>query len=328
MKLSSKAIILLMLAGVPMAGMAQRKPTPKLLLTVAQDGSGDYTTIQEAVDAVRDYTPVPITIYVKNGVYHEKLIIPTWKCDIIMRGENVDSTIITYGDYASMMMTMPNGSETKMGTFRSHTVLAAGNRLTFDNLTIENTAGRVGQAVALHTDGDKIVVKNCRLKGNQDTLFTGNENASVYFVDTYIEGTTDFIFGPATCWFQNCTLNSLADSYVTAASTQSHSRYGYVFKDCHLTAADDVHKVYLGRPWRENAAVVFINCNMDSHIRPEGWHNWGSVENESTARYAEYHNYGDGAKTDGRVTWSHQLTDSEAAEYTIEKVFGETDWIK
>ena len=247
---------------------------PKQLLIVAQDGSGDYTTIQEAIYAIRDYTPVPITVFIKNGVYNEKLIIPSWKCDITLEGENADSTIISYGDYAGKELIYFGDSIAKMGTFRSHTVLAAGHRITLENLTIENTAGRVGQAVALHTEGDQIIVRNCRLKGNQDTVFTGNEKSRVYFENCYIDGTTDFIFGPATCWFENCEIFSKQNSYITAASSAQENPFGYVFHNCRLAAADNVTKVYLGRPWRAYAAVTFIKCDLGRQIRPEGWENW------------------------------------------------------
>ncbi len=191
-------------------------PEPKTPLIVAQDGSGDFKTIQEAVYAVRDYTPVPITIKVKKGVYHEKLIIPSWKCDITISGESEENTVITWDDFAKKPLVYFGDSIAEMGTFRTHTVLVAGNRVTLENLTIENTAGRVGQAVALHTEGNQIIVRRCRLLGNQDTLFTGNEESHVYFDECYIDGTTDFIFGPATCWFESCRIHSKTDSYITA----------------------------------------------------------------------------------------------------------------
>ena len=216
-------LILLFLLPVLLLSAAQK---PKQLLIVAQDGTGDYTTIQEAIYAIRDYTPIPITVFIKNGIYKEKLIIPTWKCDITLIGENADSTIITYDDYAGKEMVYFGDSIAKMGTFRTHTMLVAGHRITLENLTIENTAGRVGQAVALHTEGDQIVVRNCRLKGNQDTLFTGDEKSRVYFEDCYIVGTTDFIFGPAICWFENCQIHSKQNSYVTAGSTARENPFG------------------------------------------------------------------------------------------------------
>lgn len=313
-------LMLLFSASLSAAG------APQSLLVVAQDGTGDYTSIQEAIYAVRDYTPEPITVFIKNGVYREKLIIPSWKCDITLQGESVENTIITYDDYAGKMLVYFGAMIEKMGTFRSHTLLVAGHRITLENLTIENTAGRVGQAVALHTEGDGIVVRNCRLKGNQDTVFTGDEKSHVYFENCYIEGTTDFIFGPATCWFEGCEIRSLQNSYVTAASTPKEHAFGYVFHNCRLPAADGVNKVYLGRPWRAHAAVAFIDCELGGHIRAEGWENWRNPENEKTARYSEYNCSGEGASIDKRVNWCRQLSKREAKKYTREKVLGGTWW--
>ncbi len=301
-------------------------PQPKLLLIVAQDGSGDYTTIQEAVYAIRDYTPIPITIFVKKGTYDEKLIIPAWKCDITIQGECADSTIITHGDFAGKDIIYFGDSIAKMGTFRTHTMLVAGHRITLENLTIENNAGRVGQAVALHTEGDQIIVRNCKLKGNQDTLFTGDEKSHVYFENCYIDGTTDFIFGPATCWLENCHIHCKQNSYITAASSAQNNPFGYVFHKCTLTADKNVTKVYLGRPWRAYAAVTFIKCNLGKHIRPEGWENWRNPENEKTARYNEYQNYGEGAGIDKRVNWCRQLSKKESKKYTRENVLGGNWW--
>ena len=182
----------------------------------------------------------------------------------------------------------------------------------------------MGQAVALHTEGDRLMFVNCRFLGNQDTIYTGAEGARLLFTNCYIEGTTDFIFGPSTALFEYCELHSKRDSYITAASTPQNEEFGYVFKNCKLTAAPGVKKVYLGRPWRPYAATVFINCEFGNHIRPEGWHNWKNPANEKTARYAEFGNTGDGAETSGRVTWGKQLTKKEALRYTPENIFKES----
>ena len=301
---------------------------PQERIVVAQDGSGDYTSIQEAVYAIRDYTPMPVTVFIKNGVYNEKLIIPSWKCDITLCGESAENTIITYDDFANKEIVYFGDSIAKMGTFRTHTLLVAGHRITLENLTIENRAGRVGQAVALHTEGDCIVVRNCRLKGNQDTVFTGDEKSRVYFEACYIDGTTDFIFGPATCWFENCEIHSKQNSFVTAASTPKENPFGYVFRNCRLTAGEGVTKVYLGRPWRAYAAVAYIECELGGHIRGEGWENWRNPDNEKTARYSEYECYGDGAATGKRVKWSRQLTKKDIKNYTRENVLGGNWWKK
>ena len=193
------------------------------VIVVAQDGSGDFITIQDAINSVRDFTPVPRVIHIKKGIYYEKVEIPSWKCDITLKGDGPEETLIYYDDYASLR---------RMGTFRTYTLQIRGNRVTLENLTVENRAGRVGQAVALHVEGDCVAVRNCRLLGNQDTLFTGNENSRQYYDRCYIEGTTDYIFGPATCWFDHCILHSKSDSYITAASTPENHKNGYVFYKC------------------------------------------------------------------------------------------------
>ncbi len=289
-------------------------------LTVAKDGSGDYTTIQEAVDAVRAYSPVPLTITVKKGVYHEKLIIPSWVTNITFIGESRDSTIITNDDYSGKQV-----GDKKLSTFNSYTVWVQGNDVKMENLTIRNTAGRVGQAAALHVDGDHFVIRNCNLLGNQDTLLTANGNSCQYYENCLITGTTDFIFGPATALFRRCTIRSLSDSYITAASTTKEQAYGYVFLECNLTADPEAQKVYLGRPWRAYARTVFIRCEMGKHILPAGWHNWGKTENEQTAFYAEYDNRGEGAAVAGRAPWSKQLSAAEAAQYITVKILGGWD---
>ena len=295
--------ILLLLVGImPLSAQSQYKDT----LVVARDGSGDYRTLTEAMEGIRAFMDYKVTVLIKNGTYKEKAIIPSWVQNVDFIGESVENTIITYDDHANI---------NKMGTFRTYTVKVQGNNITFKNLTIENNAARLGQAVALHTEGDKLVFINCRLLGNQDTIYTGAAGTRLYFVDCYIEGTTDFIFGPSTALFENCEIRSKTNSDVTAASTPEDIAVGYVFKNCKLTANPGVDKVYLGRPWRPYAATVFINCEMGKHIRPEGWHNWGKEENEKTARYAEYNSTGEGAAAAGRVKWAKQLTKKEAAQY-------------
>lgn len=317
-----KAGLLFMATIFAIVALAQQQYPSKL--TVAQDGSGDYTTIQEAINAVRAYSPVPVTINIKNGVYHEKVNIPSLVTNITITGESRENTIITNDDYSGKYMAKGSDTltnKTKFSTFNSYTVWVHGNDVTMQNLTIRNTAGRVGQAVALHVDGDRFVIKNCNLLGNQDTLLTANDSSRQYFADCFIEGTTDFIFGNATAVFQDCTIKSLTNSYITAASTLPHQKFGYVFFNCKLIANEEAQKVYLGRPWRPYARVVFIGCELGKHIRPEGWENWRNPENEKTAFYAEYNNKGEGAATDKRVSWSRQLTPAEASEYTLKNIF-------
>ncbi len=244
---------------------------PKLLV-VAQDGSGDYKTIQEAVNAVRDLSQERVTIHIKPGVYHEKIVIPSWKTKLRLLGENNQTTIITNSDYSGK--DNPGGKDAfgraKYSTYTSYTVLVQGNDFTAENITIENKSGRVGQAVALHVEGDRAIIKNCRLLGNQDTLYAATETSRQYYKDCYIEGTTDFIFGEATAVFENCTIKNLMNSYITAAATTPKQKFGYVFLNCKLIADSAAKKCFLGRPWRPNARTVFINTEMGSHILPEG----------------------------------------------------------
>lgn len=298
--------------------------------TVAKDGSGDFKTIQEAVNAVRDLSQQQVTIYVKNGVYNEKIVIPSWKKRISLVGESKDSTIICNDDYSGKAYTGGKDAfgKDKFSTYTSYTVLVQGDDCRIENLSIKNTAGRVGQAVALHVEGDRFVAINCTLTGNQDTLYTATNKSRQYYKGCYIEGTTDFIFGEATAVFQNCTIKSLTNSYITAASTTPMQQYGYVFLDCKLVADPAATKVFLGRPWRPNAKTVFINTEMGSHIHPVAWDNWRNPENEKTVLYAEYNSRGEGARSKERAKWSKQLSRKEVKKYTLSKIFNsEIAWI-
>lgn len=287
-------------------------------LVVARDGTGHYRTLAAAIERVRVYMDYDVTIFVKKGIYKEKIIVPEQLQNLEIVGEDRDETIITFDDHANI---------NKMGTFRTYTLKVNGNNLVLRNLTIENNAPQLGQAVALHTEGDCVKFINCRFLGNQDTIYTGGRYARLYFKDCYIEGTTDFIFGPATALFENCHIHCKRNSYITAASTPKEVKYGYVFKKCRITTAENVTKMYLGRPWRPYAYTLFMECELDKNICPEGWHNWGNVDNEKTARYLEYNNIGEGASVKERVKWSRQLTKKEAAEITVENLFmQERDW--
>jgi pectin methylesterase-like acyl-CoA thioesterase len=194
------------------------------------------------------------------------------------------------------------------------------NDITFKNITIENNAARLGQAVAVHTQGDRLVFVNCRFLGNQDTVYTGMPHTRILFDHCYIEGTTDFIFGPSTAWFEDCDIYCKINSYITAASTPQDVAYGYIFNNCRITTAPEVTKMYLGRPWRDYGYTLFMNCELPRQILPEGWHHW-QIEREKTARYLEYNNRGEGASTEKRVSWSRQLTKKEAQQITLENVF-------
>lgn len=310
-----KVLGLLLLLSVVSAAWAQERQDT---IVVSRDGTGNFRTLQEAIESARAFMDYTVTIYVKNGVYKEKVIVPSWVENIDIIGEDRDKTIITYDDHANI---------NKMGTFRTYTVKVEGSDITFKNLTIENNAAQFGQAVALHTEGDRLKFINCRILGNQDTIYTGAKFTRLYFKDCYIDGTTDFIFGPSTALFENCMIHSKRNSYVTAASTPKEAKYGYIFKHCKLTAEPGVDKVYLGRPWRPYAYTLFIECELGKHIVPAGWHNWGKQSNEETARYMEYKNTGEGANVSERVAWSKQLTKKEAEAVTVDAIFRtQSDW--
>jgi pectinesterase len=283
-------------------------------MTVAADGSGNYTTIQSAIDACKSFPDKRITIHVRNGVYHEKVVVPACNNRLSIIGESSEKTIISYGDFFGKI------NRGRNSTFYTYTLLVEAEDFCAENLTIENTAGPVGQGVALHVSGDRCVFRNCRILGNQDTLYTDGLNSRQYFTDCYIEGTTDFIFGASTVLFDKCTICSKSNSFISAASTPYGKSYGYVFLNCRLIATEGVTKVYLGRPWRDYAKVVFMNCELGAHIVPAGWSNWSGTSRDKTAFYAEFGNTGQGADNSQRVEWSHQLTKSQASEYTLEKI--------
>lgn len=316
--------LVLALAGTLAVNAANKYDNPDTLF-VARDGTAEFRNIDDAIEVCRAFMEYHKVIFVKKGTYKEKLIVPSWLTNIEICGEDRDNTIITYDDHANVFIP---GTDRKMGTFRTYTVRVDGNDITFRNITIENNAARLGQAVALHTQGDRLTFVNCRILGNQDTVYTEGINTRLYFKDCHIEGTTDFIFGPSTAWFENCTIMSRTDSYITAASTPQNVEYGYVFNRCKIVAAEGVSKVYLGRPWRPYAHTLFMNCQLGKHILPVGWHNWSNTQNETTARYCEYDNHGEGAATKERAAWTRQLTRKEAAKVTLENVFRQNGgWI-
>lgn len=286
-------------------------------IVVARDGSGDFKTVQEAINAVPDFRNATTVIFIKNGVYKEKLNLSASKRMVKMVGESVDKTVLTYDDYAQKK----NSFGEEMGTSGSSGFYIYGDGFTAENITFENSSGPVGQAVALWVAGDKAKFINCRMLGFQDTLYTYGKGSRQYFYKCFISGTVDFIFGSATAVFENCNIFCKKAGYVTAASTPDTSKYGYVFKNCKIEGSAPEGTVYLGRPWRPTAKTVFLNCALGAAIKPEGWHNWGKESNEKTTFYAEYQNKGAGAMPSKRVNWSHQLTDEDAKDYTTIQIF-------
>ncbi|VBB48429.1 conserved hypothetical protein [uncultured Paludibacter sp.] len=301
-------IFLLTISEITLAQQQKR-------IIVDKKGNGDFITLQEAINSVRAFDPDGnAIIFVKEGVYHEKVVVPEQICNIKIIGENKEKTIITNNDHAKI---------NNMGTFRTYTLQIRGNDVILENLTIENNAERVAQAVALHTEGDRIWIRNCNLLGNQDTFYANGENRRLYVENSYIEGTTDFIFGGATAWFENCKIYCKQNSFITAARTPQNIKYGFVFNNCKIALADSVNSVYLGRPWRAYAMTVFMNCDLPKGINPKGWDNWRNPENEKTARYFEYNNTGEGSKIAERVKWAKILTKKESKNITRKKVLGD-----
>lgn len=287
---------------------------------VDEDGSGGFETVQAAIDAVPDFRDEETRILIREGRYEEKLILPTSKTNVTFVGEDVEETVLTNDDYNGK----PNGLGEEFGTTSSSSFFLFGDDFTARDITFQNDAGRVGQAVAVRVDGDRAVFENCRFLGNQDTLYTHGRDSRQYYRDCYVEGTVDFVFGWATAFFEDCEIACKGESgYVTAASTSEAKDFGYVFDDCDVVGTDEDadQAFYLGRPWRPDARTVFLHSYLGEHVRPEGWHNWGESHKEETSFYAEYENDGPGDAPDERVPWSHQLTEDEAADYTLENVF-------
>lgn len=290
---------------------------------VAKDGSGDFKSVQEAINAVPFLKTTETKILIKNGTYKEKLEIPENKNNITFIGEDKDKVIVTYDDYASKK----NSLGENIGTSGSASFIVTGNDFKAKNITFENAAGPVGQAVAVRVDGDRIIFENCKFLGFQDTLYPRSGKSRQYYKNCYIEGTIDFIFGASTVVFDQCEIFAKAENaYITAASTPENNAYGFVFLNCKLSTNSENNSYYLGRPWRNFAKTVFIKCEMAAHIKPEGWHNWSKPDAEATTFYAEYLSVGSGGNTASRVSWSHLLTAEQVAtDYTLNAIF--KDWI-
>lgn len=287
-------------------------------ITIAKDGSGDYQTVQQAFDAIPSGNLKPITIFIRKGIYKERLILDTRKDFVTLIGEDKNETVLTYDNHAGVKL--PNGDTINTWTSASFFIYA--NDFSAENITFQNNAGfTAGQAVAVFANGDRLKFNNCRFIGFQDVLFCSGASSRQFYNECYIEGTTDFIFGPATVVFQNCHIHSKKKSHVTAASTPREVKYGFVFFDCKLTGDENLQGVSLGRPWQPHASVTYIRCEIGSHILADGWNNWRNPENEKTARYAEYKSSGPGANPTSRAKWSRQLSEDEVKAYTLKNIF-------
>lgn len=313
----------LLLFLLPTTGLAAT--TNPSQLTVSPNGSGNFKTLQAAIDSIPEYPHFPYDIHILPGTYSEKVAIPRMKCHLHIWGDDPAKTILTF----NLGATMPGTNGKPMGTFATPTVTILSDNVSVENLTFENTFGPHGQALAIEVAGDRDAFNNCRFLGWQDTMFA-DSNGRNYFHDCYIEGHVDFIFGKSTAVFDHCEIRSRDKGYLTAPSTEPQSTYGYVFLHCRLTADDSVKPatVYLGRPWRPYAATAYIDCWMGPQIRPEGWYNWKNPDNEKTARYSEFGSTGPGADSSKRVGWAHQLTPLEASQYLVSTILCGTDgWI-
>ncbi len=288
--------------------------------TVAPNGDGQFKSIQDAIMAAPQGLPSqtrPWVIHVKPGTYKELIYVQQERRFIHLEGEDAATTIITFNLNANLI-----GLDGKpIGTFRTPTAQIDGDGFEANNITFENSAGPVGQALALRVDGDRVAFRNCRFLGWQDTIFLNRGRQ--LFENCYITGHVDFIFGGATAFFDRCHIHVLRDGYITAASTPEDHPYGFIFADGKITGEPGV-KTYLGRPWRSFAHTVFLNTEMSEVVRPEGWHHWTGPEREKTARYAEFNSKGAGANDAARVAWARKLTAADAHNLTVEKVLG--DW--
>lgn len=317
MKLSLILAGLLALMG---AGLT-RPAAAQTNLYVSLDGSNQFKSVQEAINAAPQNTSPsnPCIIHIKAGTYKELLYAQREKRFVRLLGDDPDKTILTY----NLSAKMPGPDGKPMGTFRTPSTIIDADDFMAENLTFENSAGRVGQALALRVDGDRVVFRNCRFLGWQDTIFLNRGRQ--YFAGCYIAGHVDFIFGGATAFFEKCHIHCLTNGYVTAASTPQEQPFGFVFSNCQITGESPGVKTYLGRPWRAFSSVIYLNSEMSSVIQPAGWNNWKDPAREKTARYAEFNSTGPGADPKARAPWVRQLTADEAKAITVEKVLAGAD---
>jgi pectinesterase len=231
-------------------------------------------------------------------------------------GEDAEKTVLTYNLNAKMVG--PDGKP--ISTFRTPSTVIDADDFTAENLTFENSAGPVGQALALRVDGDRVVFRNCRFLGWQDTILLNRGRQ--YFEGCYIAGHVDFIFGGATALFEKCHIHCLTNGYITAASTPPEQPFGFVFSNCRISGESPFVRTYLGRPWRAFSSVTYLNTEMSGVVQPVGWRD---PAREKTVRYAEFNSTGPGANPKARVFWARQLTTEEAKAITIETVLGGVD---
>lgn len=297
--------------------LSARAFAAETVYTVDCRGGGDFLTVQACFDALPAKSAEWRTVRILPGTYREKVTLDVYKDRVRIVGVGgAEEVRIVWNDFSGRVV---DGYE--MSTYDTWTLSLQADDVILEGLTVENDAGRVGQAVALETRGDRIHINRCRLVGDQDTFFTKGYVSRIWVTDSWIEGTTDFIFGPSIVLFDRCRIHGKADSFLTAASTTERNLYGYVFRDCRVTADASVGRLYLGRPWKSTARTVWIRCDLPAAICPEGWRDWHDSARKGDVYYAEYRCTGPGADRRGRVAWSRELTDEEAALYTPERIF-------
>ncbi|QDV25200.1 pectinesterase family protein [Aureliella helgolandensis] len=307
------------LAFVALQGLVLLSPAFAEQLVVAMDGSGDFLNVQDAIDAVPENSPSRTVIFIKPGIYKEKLRVPSAAKNLSLVGESYKNTILTFDDYAG-----------RTSDYASTRILADdfyAQNLTFQNTIDSRTGIAGGQAAALRVDADRAVFNRCRIMGFQDTYYTGR-NLRSYHQECIIEGTTDFIYGDGIALFEDCTIVNRRDSHITAHSQKlkegKHvNKFGYVFQNCTIKKHPDeeVSQATLGRPWGNAARVVYLNCEIGPHVVATGWSPWRGRDNHQTAFYAEYSNRGPGSQPNKRLPWTRQLTEEEASQYTKGNIF-------
>lgn len=288
-------------------------------ITVAKDGSGNFTTVQSALDSIPANNKSRKIIHIKNGTYMEKVRVN--KPYVSLIGEDKEKTVITFDDHVDTNKPSSYNSETP-------TVIVKAKDFSAENISFVNTSGQIERAVAVKVQADRASFYNCIIFGGQDTLLVNNAGQRAYFSKCTISGDVDFIYGAMIAAFDSCTINSNDKTgYITAASTPQEQKYGFLFVNCNITSDSSVTTggVYLGRPWRPYASVVYKNCTMASHINLAGWDNWGNKSNEVTARYMEYNSSGAGFDANKRVQWAKTLSDAEVENYTVNNYMNGAD---
>ena len=323
MRITQRLLLLIFIAVTVQAAARateSSEPIKAIEITVALDGSAQFKSVQDAIMSVPAGSATsPVVIRIKPGVYKELIYIQHEKRFFRLVGEDAASTILTFDLHANMIGL--NGKP--IGTFRTPSTVIDADDFSAENITFENTAGPVGQALAIRVDGDRAVFRRCRFLGWQDTMFLNRGRQ--YFEDCYISGHVDFIFGAATAFFERCTIHCRRSGYITAASTYDYIPFGFVFSNCKITGEDGNVKTYLGRPWRDFSSVVFLNTEMSGVVRPEGWQNWDLPAREKTARYAEFNSHGPGADIKSRVSWARQIDRRQAKKITADKILRGAD---